>query len=49
MVAIINSNLTRFGKRKENPLELAAEASLSLVRKYEIDFVLVSNTYSGQT
>lgn len=48
MVAIIDANLTRFGKRKENLLELAAEASLSLVRKYEIDFVVVSNTYSGE-
>ncbi|QGA53202.1 thiolase family protein [Sulfolobus sp. E5-1-F] len=48
MVAIIDANLTRFGKRKESLLELAGEAALPLVRKYEIDFVVVSNTYSGE-
>ncbi|WP_338604440.1 thiolase family protein [Sulfolobus tengchongensis] len=48
MVAIIDANLTRFGKRKESLLELAGEVSLPLIEKYEIDFVVVSNTYSGE-
>ncbi|MCH4816131.1 MAG: thiolase family protein [Saccharolobus sp.] len=48
MVAIIDANLTRFGKRKESLLELAGEVVLPLIRKYEIDFVVVSNSYSGE-
>ncbi|PVU77567.1 acetyl-CoA acetyltransferase [Sulfolobus islandicus] len=48
MVAIIDANLTRFGKRKESLLELAGEVVLPLIRKNEIDFVVVSNSYSGE-
>ncbi|ACP56510.1 thiolase family protein [Saccharolobus islandicus] len=48
MVAIIDANLTRFGKRKESLLEVAGEVVLPLIRKNEIDFVVVSNSYSGE-
>ncbi|AOL16778.1 acetyl-CoA acetyltransferase [Sulfolobus sp. A20] len=49
MVAIIDVKITRFGKRKENVLDLAAEVSLPLVQKYEnIDFAIISNSYSGE-
>ncbi|MEM3330036.1 MAG: thiolase family protein, partial [Saccharolobus sp.] len=48
MVAIIDANLTKFGKRKESVLDLAGEALLPLVKKYDVDFVVVSNTYSGE-
>ncbi|AAK42810.1 thiolase family protein [Saccharolobus solfataricus] len=48
MVAIIDASITRFGKRKESLLELAGEVALPLIGKYEIDFVVVSNSYSGE-
>ncbi|EZQ10582.1 acetyl-CoA acetyltransferase [Candidatus Acidianus copahuensis] len=50
MVAIIEVGLTKFGKRKESVLDLAAEASVDIIRKHydEIDFVVVSNSYSGE-
>lgn len=47
MVAIIDVGITKFGKRKESVLELAGEASRNLV-KYDVDFVIVSNSYAGE-
>lgn len=47
MVAIIDVGITKFGKRKENVLELAGEAAKNLL-KYDVDFVVVSNSYSGE-
>jgi len=47
MVAIIDYGITKFGKRKENIFELAKEATEKLL-KYEIDYVVVSNSYSGE-
>ncbi|ARM74669.1 thiolase family protein [Acidianus manzaensis] len=48
MVAIVDVGITKFGKRKESVIELAGEASKDLVRKYDFDFVIVSNSYSGE-
>ena len=47
MVAIIDYGITKFGKRKESIFELAREATEKLL-KYEIDYVVVSNSYSGE-
>lgn len=50
MVAIVAGHITKFGKRKENLLQLVAEATIPIITKFadEIDFVVVSNTYSGE-
>ncbi|MBP1358238.1 MAG: thiolase family protein [Sulfolobus sp.] len=48
MVAIVDVKLTKFGKRKESLLDLASEVSIPLIQKYEVDFVVVSNSYSGE-
>jgi len=50
MVAIVGASLTKFGKRSEDIFTLTKESSSPLVRKFreEIDFVLVSNSYSGE-
>ncbi|AAY81034.1 thiolase family protein [Sulfolobus acidocaldarius] len=48
MVAIVDGSITKFGKRKESLLQLISEVGIPLVKKYEIDFVIVSNTYSGE-
>ncbi|BFH73116.1 thiolase family protein [Sulfurisphaera javensis] len=47
MVAIVDIGITRFGKRKENIFELAKESTQNLL-KYNIDFVIISNSYSGE-
>ncbi|QIW22945.1 thiolase family protein [Sulfolobus sp. S-194] len=47
MVAIVDVGITKFGKRKENIFELVKEATEKLL-KYEIDYVIVSNSYSGE-
>ncbi len=50
MSAIVASGMTRFGKRKEDLLSLGGESALPILRKYrsDIDFLLVSNSYSGE-
>ncbi|MCG3109984.1 hypothetical protein L3N51_02281 [Metallosphaera sp. J1] len=50
MVAIVDAWLTPFGKRKESLFDLAKESSLPLIRKFRdaIDFVIISNSYSGE-
>lgn len=50
MVSIVSAELSKFGKRGENVLELAAESSLPILRKHRdnIDYVIVSNSYSGE-
>ena len=50
MVAVVDAWITPFGKRKESFFDLAKESSLPLVRKYRdvVDFVIVSNSYSGE-
>ncbi len=50
MAAIVSAGFSRFGKRKEGILDIAAESALPIVRKHRdsIDFVLVSNCYSGE-
>lgn len=50
MVAIVDVSLARFGKRSEDLFSLAKESSSPLVRKYrdDVDFVVVSNSYSGE-
>jgi len=50
MSAIVDASITKFGKRKENVFELSMEACRDLVNRYynDIDFVIVSNTYSGE-
>jgi acetyl-CoA acyltransferase len=50
MAAIVSAGFSRFGKRKEGIMDLAAESALPVSRKYRgsIDFVLVSNCYSGE-
>jgi acetyl-CoA acetyltransferase len=47
MVAIIDVGITKFGKRKESIFELAGEAVNNLL-KYPIDFIVISNSYSGE-
>lgn len=50
MAAIVSAGFGRFGKRKEGIMDIAAESALPIVRKCRdsIDFVLVSNSYSGE-
>lgn len=50
MTSIVAANFARFGKREENILTIAGESALPLVEKYGdgIDFVVVSNSYSGE-
>ena len=50
MAAVVSAGFGKFGKRKENILEIAAESALPITRKFRdsIDFVLVSNCYSGE-
>lgn len=50
MAAVVSAGFSRFGKRGEGILELSAESSLPIVRKFRdvIDFVIVSNSYSGE-
>lgn len=50
MASIISTGMTKFGKRPESLLRLAAESSAEIVRKYrdKIDFLIASNSYSGE-
>ena len=50
MSAIVDASFTRFGKRSEDLLTLIAESAGPLAVKYakDIDFVIVSNAYSGE-
>lgn len=50
MVAIVSAEHSKFGKRDEDIFDIAAESSIPIVRKYsrDIDFVVVSNCYSGE-
>ncbi len=50
MASIVSAGFSRFGKRKEGILEIAAESALPICRQFRdsIDFVLVSNCYSGE-
>lgn len=50
MATIVSTGMTRFGKRPEDILRLAAEACGETVKKNRdlIDFVIVSNSYSGE-
>ncbi|AWS00323.1 thiolase family protein [Metallosphaera hakonensis] len=50
MVAIVSASLTQFGKRRESLFDLAKESSLPILRSFrdDIDFVVVSNSYSGE-
>ncbi|MCL4438886.1 MAG: thiolase family protein [Candidatus Thermoplasmatota archaeon] len=50
MSVIADASLTRFGKREETLLDLACESAVPLVKKYsqDIDFIIVSNAYSGE-
>lgn len=50
MVSIVAANFARFGKRDDDIFTIARESALPLVEKYRdaIDFVVVSNSYSGE-
>lgn len=50
MVAIVSAGISRFGKRSESIFDIAAESSLPVLRKHrnDVDFVIVSNAYSGE-
>ncbi|BBD73717.1 acetyl-CoA acetyltransferase [Sulfodiicoccus acidiphilus] len=50
MPAIVSASLSKFGKRQEGLMEIAAEAALPVLRGRwdDVDFVVVSNTYSGE-
>lgn len=50
MSVIFDASFSRFGKRAEGIIDLSAESALPLVRKYgkDIDFIIVSNSYSGE-
>jgi acetyl-CoA acetyltransferase len=50
MVSIAAANFARFGKREEDIFSIASESALPLLDKFRdsIDFVVVSNSYSGE-
>ncbi|MEM4139289.1 MAG: thiolase family protein, partial [Sulfolobaceae archaeon] len=50
MSAIVDASIIKFGKRKESIFEISINVCKDLISKYEndIDFVIVSNTYSGE-
>lgn len=50
MSVVADVCFTKFGKRSEGLIDIASESSLPLVKKYgdAIDFVVVSNSYSGE-
>ncbi|HLH86290.1 MAG TPA: thiolase family protein [Thermoplasmataceae archaeon] len=50
MAQIVAAEFTRFGKRNEDIVELSALPAIPIVRKHRdaIDFVVVSNSYSGE-
>lgn len=50
MSQIVDAQFTRFGKRPEDIVELAAEPCERIVSEYgdAIDFIVVSNAYSGE-
>ncbi len=50
MVSISAANFARFGKREEDIFTISSESALPIVDKYRdaIDFVVVSNSYSGE-
>ena len=50
MSVIADASLTRFGKREEGLLDLACESASPIVKKFadDIDFIIVSNSYSGE-
>ncbi len=50
MTSIIAANFARFGKREEDIFDISRESALPIVEKNRdsIDFVVVSNSYSGE-
>lgn len=50
MTSIVAANFAKFGKREEDIFTISREAALPIVEKFsdEIDFVVVSNSYSGE-
>lgn len=50
MVTIAAANFARFGKRDEDLFAISSESALPIVDKFQdaIDFVVVSNSYSGE-
>ena len=50
MVSIVAANFARFGKRDEDIFAISSESALPIVKKFndDIDFVVVSNSYSGE-
>lgn len=50
MTSIVAANFARFGKREEDVFTIAGESAKPLVEKHgdAIDFVVVSNSYSGE-
>lgn len=50
MVSIAAASFARFGKREDDIFSISSESALPIVEKYRdaIDFVVVSNAYSGE-
>lgn len=50
MASVVAASFSKFGKREEDVFTIAGESASPLVEKYgeEIDFVIVSNAYSGE-
>lgn len=50
MTSVVAANFARFGKREEDIFDISRESALPLIEKYGdgIDFVVVSNSYSGE-
>ena len=50
MSVIADASLTRFGKLEQGLLDLACESAFPIVKKFadDIDFIVVSNAYSGE-
>ena len=50
MVSIVSASFSRFGKREEGLLDISSESARPILSKFrdDIDFVVVSNCYSGE-
>ncbi len=50
MVSIVAANFAKFGKREEDIFSISSESAMPIVDKFRdaIDFVVVSNSYSGE-
>ncbi|MEM0155312.1 MAG: hypothetical protein QW597_01745 [Thermoplasmataceae archaeon] len=50
MASVVAANFAKFGKRSEDIFSISSESAFPIVKKFrdEIDFVVISNSYSGE-